>query len=321
MFLAACRGELRDELFMSDDAFALTPVAAQPPQPSEAVYQALNAALSATARGRWFLSEFAKRNRNSESSKMLDAFARIEQAVADRPAVTAASADLAIARGWVQAARDEAVGLLNGPDRETVQIAAQRGTRIVREIASSMRAAGNDARICNILDTQLDAIEAAQRDTAQPAAGVAAAFDRLLARLDELIPALSPAAAEPEPVKTPLPVDPEARLAAVTDLAVACASGDPAVAPTGAETEEDDDILARIALEMAAPDEEAEPVATPEASASDATSDQPITESGSLSLGESLLARGLVQAPSRPANDPFAALKRLTQSEKVALFT
>lgn len=324
MFLTASRGELRDELFMSDDAFALTPVAAQPPQPSEAVYQALNAALSATARGRWFLSEFAKRNRNSESSKMLDAVARIEQAVADRPALTAASADLAIARGWAQAARDEAIGRLNAPEREALQVAAQRGTRIIREIAFSMRAVGNDPRICNILDTQLDAIEAAQRDTGEPAISVAAAFDRLLAQLDELIPAPPAAVEEPKPVQMALPVDPEARFAAVTDLAVACASGDPDVAPTAAQIEEDDDVLARIAMEMAADDEiEAEPIATRQAAltAESNSSDEPITDGAGLSLGESLLAQGLVQTPSNPATDPFAALKHLTQSEKVALFT
>ncbi len=315
---------------MSDDAFALTPVAAQPQQPSEAVYQALNAALSATARGRWFLSEFARRNRNSESSKMLDAVARIEQAVAARPALAAAGADLEIARTWAIAARAEAVNLLNAPRREAVIAAGQRGTRIIREIAYSMRAVGNDPRICNILDTQLDAIEAAQNAADGPSKGVIATFDRLIAQLDELIPAppepaieaASETVAVSNDVKMLTAVDPEARLAAVADLAVACATGDPKIDLSAAENDEDEAMLARIAREMAdQPDDEmvipAPQLETPTA----ATAEPAAANEVGLSLGESLLAQGLVPTPFKPATDPFAALKRLTQSEKVALFT
>ena len=164
------------------------------------------------------------------------------------------------------------------------------------------------------------AVEAAQRAADDPSKGVIAAFDRLIAQIDELVP--PPPAVEPPP-KLIAPADPIARLAAVTDLAVACAIGDPNVAPTAAQLAEDDDVLARIALEMASPDDDIETAPVAEAPATNEdTPHQFVTEGGSnLSLGQSLLAQGLVQTPSKPATDPFASLKRLTQSEKVALFT
>lgn len=344
VILPAKRDVLRDEFSMSDDAFAVTPAAAQAPQPNEAIYQALHAALSATSRGRWFLSEFARRNRNSESSKMLDAVARIEQAVATRPAVAAASSDLEIARNWAVIARSDAAGALNGADRAAALLGAQRGARIIREIATSMRAVGNDPRICKILDEQLDAIEAAQRIADQPANGVLAAFDRLIAQLDELIPAPPSAPViESAPIAEPkvlLATDPDARFAAVADLAVACATGDkvdvkaeapdePAQAAiTADQAAEDEALLAVIAAEMGAPDSEPEAapgVATAHepSNAAELSSDKPpvAAEADSRSLGAALLAQGVLTESLKPARDPFADLKRLTQAEKVALFT
>ncbi len=356
VFLAASRGELRDESFMSDDAFAVTPTAAQAPQPNEAVYQALHAALSATSRGRWFLSEFLRRNRNSESSKMLDAVARIEQAVATRPAVAAASPDLQIARNWAIAARAEAAGALNGSARAAALTGAERGIRIIREIATSMRAVGNDPRICQILDIQLDAIEAAHRAADQPTAAVLAAFDRMIAQLDELLPAPPPVqeiAPEPKSLAAPAS-DPEARIAAVADLAAACATGDPKVELTpdsaghdlsAEQAAEDEALLAVIAAEMGAPDStngpaESKATLAPPEPEIFAIPAKPNTPAPALlppdapavpapaeethdtpSLGAALLAQGVLTDSLKPARDPFADLKRLTQAEKVALFT
>ena len=53
-----------------------------PPAPTaDTDYDAICAAVTATARGRWFLDEFAKRNRNSDTSQVLAAIARMEAAV------------------------------------------------------------------------------------------------------------------------------------------------------------------------------------------------------------------------------------------------
>ena len=49
---------------------------------SEADYDAIELAVMETERGRWFLREFARRNRNADTQVLLDAIGRLEQAVA-----------------------------------------------------------------------------------------------------------------------------------------------------------------------------------------------------------------------------------------------
>src|SRR5712671_4269369 len=67
---------------MADEAFALSPISARAAMPGEADYDAISAAFMETSRGRWFLSEYAKRNRNADTSMVLDAVARIEANIA-----------------------------------------------------------------------------------------------------------------------------------------------------------------------------------------------------------------------------------------------
>ena len=69
---------------MAKDAFALSPISARALQPSEEDYEAISEAFMETARGRWFLGEYAKRNRNADTSMVLDAVARIEQSLASQ---------------------------------------------------------------------------------------------------------------------------------------------------------------------------------------------------------------------------------------------
>src|SRR5580704_2845843 len=67
---------------MANQAFALSPISARASLPSEEDYEAIREAFMETARGRWFLDEYAKRNRNSDTRMVLDAVARIEQTIA-----------------------------------------------------------------------------------------------------------------------------------------------------------------------------------------------------------------------------------------------
>src|SRR5262247_2786979 len=46
--------------------------------PAEADYDVICQAMMGTARGRWFLEQYAKRNRNTDTGLVLDAIARIE---------------------------------------------------------------------------------------------------------------------------------------------------------------------------------------------------------------------------------------------------
>src|ERR1700733_15039933 len=49
--------------------------------PSDTEYDAVYAAVTATERGRWFLAEYANRNRNVDAQLLTNALARIEAAV------------------------------------------------------------------------------------------------------------------------------------------------------------------------------------------------------------------------------------------------
>src|SRR3954469_11037837 len=82
VIVSARRSDLRDRFFMADEAFALSPISARAAMPGEADYDAISAAFMETSRGRWFLSEYAKRNRNADTSMVLDAVARIEANIA-----------------------------------------------------------------------------------------------------------------------------------------------------------------------------------------------------------------------------------------------
>ena len=67
---------------MAHQAFALSPITARANLPSEEDYEAIREAFMETARGRWFLDEYAKRNRNADTRMVLDAVARIEETLA-----------------------------------------------------------------------------------------------------------------------------------------------------------------------------------------------------------------------------------------------
>ena len=82
MIVSLTRGDLRDEFSMADEAFALSPISARAAQPREEDYDAISEAFMETSRGRWFLGEYAKRNRNADTRMVLDAVARIEQSLA-----------------------------------------------------------------------------------------------------------------------------------------------------------------------------------------------------------------------------------------------
>src|ERR1700676_1303084 len=82
MIVSVTRDDLRDEFTMADEAFALSPISARAALPSEQDYDAISEAFMETSRGRWFLGEYARRNRNADTRMVLDAVARIEENLA-----------------------------------------------------------------------------------------------------------------------------------------------------------------------------------------------------------------------------------------------
>ncbi|MDP1585424.1 MAG: hypothetical protein Q8M18_18550 [Bradyrhizobium sp.] len=148
---------------MADEAFALSPISARAAQPSEEDYDAISKAFMETSRGRWFLGEYAKRNRNADTSMVLEAVARLEENLAaqrqPQPAPDNGLTEaLAAIRGAVDAAR---VAALDGLALEEKLAPVRKGSRIIREIAWRWREIGADGRICDLIDSQINAIEGA----------------------------------------------------------------------------------------------------------------------------------------------------------------
>jgi hypothetical protein len=123
---------------------------------SDAEYDAIEEAVMETARGRWFLREFAKRNRNADTEAVLAALSKLEQAMQSQEAdgtlaairsnlrdmadaILRAKAELGLARSegddfkhFVHAASEAA-----GPDREAdfQAVAEQR----IRHLLQTLR--------------------------------------------------------------------------------------------------------------------------------------------------------------------------------------
>jgi hypothetical protein len=70
------------------------PAMASTPLLDDADYAAIEAAVVETARGRWFLAEFARRNRHADTQMLLEALARLENVVREeRAALSPAAAE------------------------------------------------------------------------------------------------------------------------------------------------------------------------------------------------------------------------------------
>ena len=190
---------------MADEAFALSPISARATLPSEEDYAAISEAFMETSRGRWFLTEYAKRNRNADTSMVLDAVARIEQSLAaqkeeslQREASAAAqqqaAAGISLAealtaiRSAVEAAQTSAVEALDALALEQKLAPVRKGARVIREIAWRLREIGNDGRICDLIDSQVSVIEAgaAEISSAEAKAALEATFASIADRLAEL---------------------------------------------------------------------------------------------------------------------------------------
>ncbi|WP_315721069.1 MULTISPECIES: hypothetical protein [unclassified Bradyrhizobium] len=195
---------------MVDEVFALSPISARAAQPNEADYEAIRDAFMETSRGRWFLGEYAKRNRNADTSMVLDAVARIEHALAsqrqqqqefDQADGNALPEALAAIRATVEDAALAATSAVDSMALEQNLAPVRKGIRIIKEISWRWREIGADSRICDLIDSQVISIEAAcdQLASADPKVALLAAFEIIRTRLKELDDgqaAASPAAAE-----------------------------------------------------------------------------------------------------------------------------
>ncbi|WP_316224802.1 MULTISPECIES: hypothetical protein [unclassified Bradyrhizobium] len=295
------RSNLRDGFAMVDDVFALSPISARAAQPSEADYEAIRDAFMETSRGRWFLGEYAKRNRNADTSMVLDAVARIEHALAaqreqqqeqqfDERALPEA---LAVIRAAVEDAAAAAGAAIDRLALEHNLAPVRKGTRIIKEISWRWREIGADSRICDLIDTQIEAIESGcdQLIGADPRAALLAAFDSIRAGLnafETVDGAVPPATAE---LVTAADAPPAGETAATVDMPTA-ESALAEAARTPAEVDLVHPLEAAAGLDVV--DTAPEPVAV---AAAEATAEPAAREASELA------APGHVEAPSQVGLD------------------
>jgi hypothetical protein len=271
---------------MADEAFALSPISARAALPGEEDYAAISEAFMETSRGRWFLTEYAKRNRNADTRMVLDAVARIEQTLvaqkeetlaaqreglaAQQQAANAATAEtaakaataaaeaadnhlkaaLAAIRTAVETAQASATEALDGLALEQRQAAVRKGSRVLREIAWRLREIGNDGRICDLIDSQVAVIEKASEEvtTEEAKAALGAAFTVIGGRLAEFDGRAAAPAAEAASLDAPeMPPAAVAETAETIAVQEVEASATSFAEPAGAEPIEAEPIEAAVA--------------------------------------------------------------------------
>jgi hypothetical protein len=111
--------------------------------PAPEDFEAIEAAVMETARGRWFLAEYARRMRAAETAKLLEAVTRIERTLR------------AAGQEHLQELHQEQPGALTGPEMGQAVAAVQER---LSEIAWSLRERGFDERACAQIEAQARAL-------------------------------------------------------------------------------------------------------------------------------------------------------------------
>jgi hypothetical protein len=348
---------------MANQAFALSPISARASLPSEEDYEAIREAFMETARGRWFLDEYALRNRNADTRMVLDAVAKIEETLAQKqppPPEDKRPEMLAAIGSAVGEAEQTASAALDKLGLEESLAPIRKGARIIKEISWRWREIGADGRICDLLDSQVGAIESGCERIAavDPRVALREAFDTIKASISAFSDITG---AEPAPAAAEAIVEAVEAAEAAPEVAVAIdelvATAEPVETPSDEAEPYDEAMLELVAVEMAAPDPddiddaviapepqdnaaeaqmhieppveliapppvEATPAASaPEPVAEPAMQGPPVAPEPEPSLGATILANGLVARPKTPANDPLAPIRRMTQAEKIAFFS
>ena len=246
---------------MADEAFALSPIDARPAQPTDADYDAICSAFRETARGRWFLDEYARRNRNADTRLVLDAVARLEanletqrqaQAAPSAPAAADLWPDLAkmLAKARIEIAQHL---LREGQDAGLDTI--QAGAETIRSVSWALRERGFDARICDAFDTQVKTLLKGHTALAAAMSANAGSSKQVLAALDHLIESARALLTDPADRH-----DDEARLDEMVDAVAGAMADDDSFGGDGAFAIDDAEPLPQAH----AADDAAAPAATPE---------------------------------------------------------
>ncbi|CAH1653258.1 conserved hypothetical protein [Hyphomicrobiales bacterium] len=144
------------------DPRSLTPL-------SQADYEAIEAAVMETARGRWFMTEYAKRNRQADTLQLLGAIERIERVVGLGVQETSREANLIEAAALIGDLRNDLERFSGKAESRSSGLAVQiekaagtvlAATESIQEAAWGLREAGADDALCNKLDRHAAEISA-----------------------------------------------------------------------------------------------------------------------------------------------------------------
>ena len=141
---------------MSDEPFALATVPLAPPASGD--YDAICATVMESARGRWFLDEFARRNRNADTSLVLNAIERIERVIRgelDQQAYQGFRMELLEMAKTIAVTRAEVAEI--APEPERAQAAAPASDAFaaaerIQEVAWTMRERGLEPSTCDQIE-------------------------------------------------------------------------------------------------------------------------------------------------------------------------
>ncbi len=145
------------------EARSLTPL-------SETDYEAIETAVMETARGRWFMAEFAKRNRQADTMQLLSAIGRIERVVGIGQPEPTAEPDISEAAALIADLRIDLERISGKAEERASGLAARiataagsiiQATESMQEAAWSLREAGANEALCDMLDQRTAEISAA----------------------------------------------------------------------------------------------------------------------------------------------------------------
>jgi len=209
----------------------------------EADYEAIEQAVMETARGRWFLAEYARRNRHADTTAVLDAIGRLEGAMGSaRPsgdldrvrldiremahAIARTKAEIAAIKpegattqaGHFEDASVELDAIVQATETATGDILSAAET--IQEIAWTLREMGAENEVCDLIDTKTTDIYTAcsfQDITGQRTRKVINVLRFLEERIDTMMaiwgePLVAPAPAPPLMSDAPKPSSEEASL-------------------------------------------------------------------------------------------------------------
>lgn len=150
--------------------------------PGDFDFEEIEAAVLESERGRWFLAEYARRNRNADTDRLLDAIRRIEASMPAEPS-PAASGEVDRVRRAIREMADEIASLrreiaairardqdddhhVDAPaELDAVAASTERATseilsaaEQIQEVAWTLRGLGTSAEFCDALDERAEEI-------------------------------------------------------------------------------------------------------------------------------------------------------------------